>query len=171
MIPRGWWSILRPRKSPTPAFLFYVEAQQVVQHAFAIVSTKHINSVFVSHHSVLWASRTHKLVTGGHFPPSVDRLKGSKVQSETFCTLWPIGVKLCVKRPWISHVQLNPVTVTVKALLLAFTFRVGHSWGAFRWGRHGQEASSDSSSASAAKHLVHLPPDTQPEKNWVIEPL
>jgi hypothetical protein len=79
VIPWGWRSILRPRESPTPTLFFDVETQQVVQHALAIVSTKHINSVFVSNHSVLGATRTHKLITGGHFSPAVNCLKGAEV--------------------------------------------------------------------------------------------
>lgn len=51
MISWSWWQ--SSCKSPTPWLIFHIESNQIVQHAFPIVTTKHVNCIFVRYCCVL----------------------------------------------------------------------------------------------------------------------
>merc|ERR1719505_551556 len=65
--PWCWGSILRSGEGSSPALLLDVKPQEVVQHALAIVPTKHVDGVLVGNHRVLGAASPDKLITCRHF--------------------------------------------------------------------------------------------------------
>ena len=81
-------------ESPPPRLVLAVEAEKIIEHGFAIVTAKDVNSVLVSDDGVLTASRADKLIALGHSSPFVNGFERTEVESQALGALGPVQVKV-----------------------------------------------------------------------------